>query len=252
MHLLILGAAFLFKAAAYLDRLLFRCSLARAVPELDQLLADPAGTLARQDVVIAPARHYFTAILAALLFGLLGGGIVLVLVVGWALWLFKVFAPQANPVPALGWGILVYLVVVPPLILWRCLRAFRAGPLVLHVTGVELRYGEVRISCPWAVFNATGDVSLSNDREHALIPVSPAGLHLIEVQTGEAPAVRGRPPRSQALLLADNRRAWIKDLYAVEVLEVGKLLLFLGLSLGASPPAAAWASHREQAVTPAR
>jgi hypothetical protein len=235
MHLIILGAAFLFKVAAYLDRLLFRCSLARAVPDLDQLLADPAGTLARQDIVIAPARRYFTAFLAAALFGLLGGGIVLVLVVGWLLWLFEVLAPQANPGPALRWGILVYLAVVPPWSLWRCLRAFRAGPLVLRSGGVELRHGEVSVSCPWAVFNATGDVILSNDREHALIPVSPAALHLIEVQTGAAPSVRGRPQRDRPLLLADNRRAWIEDRYAVECLEVGKLLLYLGLSLGSSP-----------------
>jgi hypothetical protein len=246
MHLIILGAAFLFKLAAHLDRLLFRCSLPRAVPELDQLLADPAGTLARQEVVIPPARRYFTAVLAAVLFGLLGGGLVLVLVVGWVLWL----APHVNPAPALGWGILVYLAVVPPLVLWRCLRAFPAGPLVLRPEGAELHYGETCIRCPWPVFNATGDVSLSNDGDHALIPVSPAAVHLIEVQTGAAPAVRGRPPRSQPLLLADSRRAWINDLYAVEVLEVGKLLLFLGLSLGAAPPAA-WAPCREEAATPA-
>jgi hypothetical protein len=249
MHLLILGAAFLFKVAAHLDRLVFRCSLPRAVPELDQLLADPAGTLARQEVVIAPARRYFTALLAAVLFGLLGGGLVLVLVVGWVLWLFEMFAPQANPVPALRWGILVYLAVVPPLALWRCLRAFPAGPLVLRSEGVEMRYGDVRVCCPWAVFNAAGDVSLSSDREHALIPVSPTAVHLIEVQTGAAPAVRGRPPRGRPLLLADSRRAWIEDLYEVECLEVGKLLLYLGLSLGASAPAAAWSPQREEAVT---
>src|SRR5437588_10557371 len=53
---------------------LFQKSLRRAIPDLDRLLVDPAGTLEWQVITVGPTRRYASGIFIGLLLTL-GGGV---------------------------------------------------------------------------------------------------------------------------------------------------------------------------------
>src|SRR5258707_256561 len=109
--------------------------LHQAVPDLDQLLADPRAYLESAPLAFGPRRMYGLALLVALPgVALLASGVLaarpdaerivlgVALLLGACIWL--------------GWSLLL-----------------RGHEIVLHPDGVEVAFGESTVWAPWALFN---------------------------------------------------------------------------------------------------
>src|SRR5689334_7456996 len=113
-------------------------SLARFFPDLDELLHDPAAHLAREPVVIGPRRAFGLAAL----FGAAGAALLAwnAIAGGWE-----------DERLLMGIGLLLGASVR----LGWSLR-LRGHEIVLHPDGVEVKYLDTAVWCPWALFNAEG------------------------------------------------------------------------------------------------
>lgn len=211
--------------------------LARAVPELQELMADPARVLAEGPVVIGPMRRYGSKLAFGTL--LVCIGYVLVGLVRGLL--SELQAPRRgghlSETIALAGGILV------PVIAWLVVRAvFRGATCVLSATGVELRRHQATIWCPWALFNTSGQPLVFEYHSIAkldqfVLPVRASAVSLVELRVGELVTARGKDIRTRLLRFRSGSEVEFGLLYEVAGAELGKLLLALGRAFGHSSPA---------------
>jgi hypothetical protein len=196
-------------------------SLRQFLPDVDEFLLDPASYLGAAPVEIGPRRAYglaalFGAFGAACLAGcavsgnwhderlLLGIGLLL----GASVWL--------------GWSL-----------------RLRGHALLLRPDGVEVRYREATIWCPWALFNADGApiVPQGDDpRVAVILPVSPQAVPFVELRRHEAPVAHGIEIKEHFFRFTAPDQLVLSARYEVAASDLGTLLLQLGNRLGRQLP----------------
>ena len=107
------------------------------LPDLDDLLDNPAGYLGAGPIVVGPRRMYGLAALFA--------------VPGVAFLLSYIFGQRDPERIALGVGMLIGSAVWLGWSLWT-----RGHALILHPDGVEVKHHDSTVWCPWALFNVAG------------------------------------------------------------------------------------------------
>src|SRR5690242_534824 len=131
--------------------------LHQALPDLDDLLADPHAYLSEAPLALGPRRMYRLAALFAL------PGVALLL------WGFSGGKPNGERI-AIGVGLLIAAAVWAG---WSLL--LRGHELVLHPDGVEFVHGETSVWAPWALFHVDGQAFLpasDSPRAGLLLPVN--------------------------------------------------------------------------------
>jgi hypothetical protein len=225
-HIIVLFADTLLAIDRFLQQ-----RLRNAVVDFDELWTDPAGRLAREEVVIGPLRRYAVATALGTFAGLL---------LPCGLVFQSLDQPHARPgPPALAEQVLLVAgVCVPPLLgiglFWHWLRG---GEMVLRRDGVVLRFRSNLVFCPWELFQADGD-PWPLDRSRLALPVWPPAVADVVHGRGDAIQATGRQVRTRPLYFRADHQVVLRDLYAVRLTDLGPLLLHLGRNLGATRPAA--------------
>jgi len=199
-----------------LKLLLGQRSLRQAVPDLDGLLADPAGRLAARAVTIRPPRLWWAA-LAALAANPAAG---------WLLfesWLAVWIGAGLGLVEAL-----VFLLVLPP----------KVGTGVrLDRDGLELSRRGTVVRCPWALFAAPGSL-LDESGLVVLVPIHPGAVEDIQTWRPDQPARQGDPdPR--LLKIGPDATARFSGFFSVPAGALFALVRRLAQVLAAGTPQAA-------------
>jgi hypothetical protein len=196
-------------------------SLRQFLPDVDEFLRDPASYLGAAPVEIGPRRAYglaalFAAFGAACLAGcaissnwhderlLLGIGLLL----GASVWL--------------GWSL-----------------RLRGHALLLRPDGVEVRYRDATIWCPWALFNADGAPIVphgDDPRVAVVLPVASEAIPFVELRRHEAPVAHGVQIKEHFFRFVAPDQLVLSARYEVAARDLGTLLLQLGNRLGRQLP----------------
>jgi hypothetical protein len=196
-------------------------SLARFLPDLEDLLHDPRAYLAQEPVTIGPRQMYGLAFL----FGLGGLAFLLSCVV------------QGEPDGerlALGVGLLIGASVW---LGWSLM--LRGHSLVLHPDGVELNYRGTTVWCPWAVFNVEGHAFVpdaDSPRVGLTLPVATQALPFVELRREGTPVAHGAQVQAPQWQVIAPDAVVLPARYEVLAGELGELLLELGRRLGRHLP----------------
>jgi hypothetical protein len=195
--------------------------LSRFLPDLEDLLNDPRAVLTREPVTIGPRQMYGLAFL----FGL--GGT--------AFLLSCVLAGQGDGERlALGIGLLIGASVW---LGWSL--KLRGHSLVLHPEGVEVRYRDTAVWCPWAVFNVDGHAFVpdaDSPRVGLTLPVASEAIPFVELRREDSPISNGSQVRGRQWQLIASDTVVLPARYEVMAGELGELLLTLGRRLGRQLP----------------
>lgn len=190
-------------------------------PDLDDFLHDPASYLREAPVSIGPRKMYGLAAL----FGLpgilcllwcvtrgMGDGEALVMGIGLLL----------GASGWLGWSLLL-----------------RGHELTLHPDGVECKYRDTSVWCPWSLFNAEGEPFVPDSdspRAGLILPINSAALPFIELRRHGAPVAVGAGVKARQFQLATPNEVVLPARYEIAAAELGRLLLQLGSRLGRQLP----------------
>jgi hypothetical protein len=205
-------------------------SLRQFFPDLDELLRDPAAYLGAAPVEIGPRRAYGFAAL----FGVLGTAFLIACAVT-GVW--------RDEKLLLGIGLLIGAAV------WLGWSVrLRGHSLLLRPDGVEVRYLDTVVWCPWALFNADGPPVVpegDDPRVAVILPVAPEAVPFVELRRNEAPVAYGAQVRARQFRLAAPGLVVLAARYEVAAADLGSLLLQLGSRLGrrlppGSPPPEAY------------
>jgi hypothetical protein len=208
--------------------------LERAVANSQQLYADPAARLAGGEITIGPVRKYFTA-------GALGGGLgfaaggVCAIGVGGTL---VPFPGQAfGPLQLLAYTLCL---ILGPLGVWIGWGLMRGGTCVLSGQGVEFRYCGMVVSCPWALFNAPGQVFFrdgpTKERKDFAVPVWSEAVPYVKAHKGGRLQAQGSAVKTPQLRFPSATEVMLQAVYEVEPEELGPLLRHVGRTLGTALP----------------
>jgi hypothetical protein len=219
-------------------------SLAQFLPDLDDFLYDPRGHLQTSPVVIGPRRMYALAALFAL--------------PGIAFLVSCAVAGKGDGERlALGIGLLVGSSVW---LGWSLMM--RGHVLVLHPDGIEVKYRDTEVWCPWALFNVEGEPFVpegDSPRTGLTLPVAPEAVPFVELRRQGATVAFGAEVRGRQWLFNAGDEVVLPARYEVAAGDLGQLLLQLGRRLGrelprGAPPHAAemGASLDEVRLTPDR
>jgi hypothetical protein len=190
------------------------------LPDLEDLLERPAPYLAGRPVTVGPRRMYGLAAL----FGVAGAAFLLSCVLG----------PLSGERLALGVGLLVGGSVW---LGWSLLM--RGHELVLRHDGVEVKYLDTTVWCPWALFNADGKPVVADSdspRVGLTLPVNPDAVPFVELRRNEAPVAHGAEVKTRQWVFTAADEAVLPARYEVRADELGALLLHLGRKLGGALP----------------
>jgi hypothetical protein len=202
-------------------------SLLRYIPDLDDLLREPAAYLSAGPLAFGPRQMYRLA--AVFLFAgacfvgsvfytgsgtestgerlSLGVGLML----GGSIWL--------------GWSLMM-----------------RGHRLVLHKDGVEIIHLDNIVWCPWSFFNAEG-VPHAPDVDSPLVgltlPINPEALPYIELRRHGAAVAHGAQVKARQILFVSPHEVVLPARYEVKAEELGFLVQQLGRRLGRQLPAGA-------------
>lgn len=213
-----------------------RKPLDKAIPDLQRLLAHPERVLAEQPVRIGPWKRRGTVLLVTLCLTFL---IYLVSCIGlleYAQGRPGPPAKQPNPEPRIlpTLGVVVSLLVVGsiPVGLYALLGRFLAGgTMLLRVDGVELAYRGTAVFCPWKCFRRPGQARRGK-RGWALLPIDPVVVSDVVCTRSGNIADAGFDVRTPQLKFVSDAEVALRDLYEVEIVSCGQLLLSLGHALG--------------------
>jgi hypothetical protein len=219
MEYLILRA--LINGLLWMDRLV-RQPLGRAVPDLYHLLSDPRGKLARGAITIGPSRRYATAVFMAALASLLCSWILVIQVPAAAHRAAGRGIAALALAAVLGVALLVFL-----LILWMS----RGGCCVLDRDGVLFCHRQITVYCPWQLFNTPRQPFMPT-QDRMILPVSSHTIHLAEARKDDRVFAQGVEVRTRQFKFQSTAEAVLSELYEVNLLEVGELLLHVGRTLG--------------------
>jgi hypothetical protein len=209
--------------------------LRRIVPEIDELLADPATLLTREPVCIGKLKvPVIMYVLGALVIGLLG----------YAAW------RAADPGDRRWWAIVFILPAFVFVLVYFSLPGRRS--MVLRKDGIEIEHGDTVVWCPWSLFAVDGRAIVTDLTEMyrtIVLPVSPAAVSLVELRRNGVAVARGQHIKAKQLHFLSDADVEMKSRYEVHPQELGDLLLQLGNILGRKAPSAA--SATETAITAA-
>lgn len=196
--------------------------LAEVIPDLSELLADPAAYLSQKEVRIGKHKPPLIAFALALFLVLVFAFIVSQEGVA------QVGAQRGSWVMAGG-----CLLFVGVLLYWawpvHCL-------LVLNQAGVELQYRDITVWCPWAVFNEPGEAIITGTDDFyrsIVLPISLAAVPLIEQRREGRVVASGDQVAAKQFAFLAQGQAQLWSPYEANPQEIGWLLLRLGLQLGA-------------------
>jgi hypothetical protein len=195
--------------------------LQQYLPDLDDFLYDPAGYLGAAPVTIGPRKMYGLAAL----FGLPGAALVL-----WGVTRGQV----EGEALVLGIGLLLGASVW---LGWSLLM--RGHALVLHPNGVELKYRDTSVWCPWALFNVEGEPFVPDSdspRAGLTLPVSAEAVPFVELRRNEAPVAFGAQVKGPQFQFTSPQEIVLPARYEVMARDLGALLLKLGGRLGRQLP----------------
>lgn len=222
------GLILLIEAILAADRNLQK-PLAKHLPDLDALRADPRAYFATQEVVIGPRR----ALVVATVLGLLAGAVVLIVAVA-----TRADRPKAKPVEVddvlIGFLAVAVTAAFSTALLLRWLRG---GAAVLGAAGVQLLYRGRTVFCPWSVFQAPG-TPYKPDHNSVLLPIDEHVPVAVARRGGEVEAMPAGELRGKPLAAHDDAQATLFDIYEVRAADLGELLLHVGSVLGDGPAAA--------------
>ena len=202
-------------------------SLRNYLPDLDDLLENPAEYLGVGPVVIGPRRM---SGLAAL-FGTAGVAILL------SYW----FGKRDEERILLGVGLLIGASIWLGGSLWA-----RGHSLILHSDGVEVKYFNLSVWCPWALFHAEGVPHVPEDvspLSGLILPVAADAVPYIELRRDESVLAHGTQVRARQFTIVGEDEVVLTGLYEVASKDLGDLLLHIGHS-SRSPVAARRAAAR--------
>jgi hypothetical protein len=195
-------------------------SLSRFLGDLEDLLHDPSAYLSGQPLKIGPRQMYGLAFL----FGLAGGAFL----ASFAL------AHDDGERLALGVGLLCGASVW---LGWSLMM--RGHSLVLHADGVEVKYRDTTVWCPWCVFNVDGNAFVpdgDSPRVGLTLPVVPECVPFIELRREDTPIAHGAQVKGRQWNFIDAGTVVLPARYEVMSGELGELLLLLGRRLGRHRP----------------
>jgi hypothetical protein len=196
-------------------------SLPGFLPDLDLLLEDPATYLRHRSVVIGPRRMYGLAALFAL------PGIVI---------LASLAFHKGNPGErvALGVGLLLGSAIWAG---WSL--KLRGHSLVLTEEGVEVRYLDTTVWCPWALFNVAGEPFVPDSdspRTGLILPVAAEAVPFVEFRRDETLVMQGAGVEGPQWKFTAGNEAVLPARYEVTAADIGQLLLKVGRRLGQEKP----------------
>jgi hypothetical protein len=196
-------------------------STRQALPDLDDLLADPHAYLTEAPLAIGPRRFYRLAALFAL--------------PGLALLLSCVLAgkPDGERI-ALGVGLLAGSALWLGWSLW-----LRGHELVLHPDGVEVVYRDTVVWAPWALFHARGRplvAASDSPRAGLLLPVNRAAVPLVELRRHGVVLASGSDVAGPQWRFTGLGEVCLPARYEISSHDLGELLSWLGKQLGRDLP----------------
>ncbi len=223
-HLLL----FVVDSVVVIDRR-FRKRLRSVVPDLEELLQDPAGFLERQSVTIGPWRRYLAATILGIMTGLL-------LSCGFTFYRLDHPRPQGGPLP---WGERVLFLTslgVSPLL---CIAFFshwlRGGVMILRSAGVVLRYRNVSVFIPWAFWQQVDHCRKLTAMSWLVLGESLPTSAITHSQSGTVIAV-GPEINTKPLEFQKDGQLIVREWYAVRLEELFGLLAQIAVSMKPAPP----------------
>ena len=197
-------------------------SLTRFLPDLADLLHDPRAYLAQEPVTIGPRQMYGLAFL----FGFAGGAFLLSCVLT---------GQRDGERMALGIGLLCGASVW---LGWSLMM--RGHSLVLHPDGVEVKYRDTTVWCPWSVFNVVDGHAFVPDadspRVGLTLPVAEESVPFVELRREDTPIAHGTQVRARQWQFIAADTVVLPARYEVMAGELGELILELGRRLGRQLP----------------
>jgi len=191
--------------------------LTEVVPDLKQLVDDPRRYLADGPLLFGPRRYFGLAAL----FGLPG------------LAVLGLYAAEPAETERLAVGVALLIGAA----IWLYYSLGSAGhSLFLGPDGVEVRYRDTAVFCPWDLFDVDGEVWVAAGMESptagVTVPVSPAAVDHVVWRRGVVELGRGLKIRAPQAWLLSARELVLPGRYELRSEDVGKLLLLLGTRLG--------------------
>jgi hypothetical protein len=216
-------------------------SARQVIPDFDDLLHDPAAYLREGPVAVGPRQMYGLAAL----FGVAAGGCF-----AYSAWQGEL-DPEAIAIGVgLALGAMVWLG-------WSLLM--RGHQLMLLPDGVEFRYRDTAVWCPWSLFNSGGAPFVpdaDNPRTGLTLPVDPEAIPFVVLRRDEAPIAHGVEVKTRQFHFTGANEIVLPARYEVKADELGLLLIQLGARLGhilpkAAPPPEAYRTADLDADVPA-
>lgn len=196
-------------------------SLRQFFPDLEDLLRDPSAYLRARPVEVGPRQAYAFAAL----FGSFAAAFFVACAVS-GVWRDERFL--------LGIGLTIGAAVW----LGWSLR-LRGHSLVLRPEGVEFRYRDSVVWCPWALFNADGPPVVpegDNPQAALLLPVAPEAVPFVELRRYESPVAHGAQVKAPQFRFTAPDQIVLAARYEIAANDLGVLLLQLGDRLGRNLP----------------
>jgi hypothetical protein len=195
--------------------------LERFIPDVDEFFLDPAAYLKAGTVEIGPRKAYRLAAL----FGAFGIAFLVACAVSGA-WRDERFL--------LGIGLLIGAVV------WLAWSLRMHGhSLLLRPDGVEVRYRDTVVWCPWALFNTTGHPIIpegDSPQVAIILPVVEEAVPFVELRRNETPVAYGSQIKVPQFRFSGADQVILSARYEMAANDLGALLLRLGGRLGRSLP----------------
>jgi hypothetical protein len=195
--------------------------LLRFIPDLDVLLQDPDTYLRQRPVVVGPRRMYGLACLFAL------PGLA---ILGSCAFIDGEFGERI----ALGVGLLLGASIW---LGWSLMM--RGHSLVLSHEGVEVRYLDSTVWCPWSLFNVQGEPFVPDSdspRTGLALPVAPEVIPFVELRHHETVVAQGVQVEGKQWRFTSSNEVILPARYEVAPFELGQLILKLGRRLGQELP----------------
>jgi hypothetical protein len=201
-------------------------SLTRFVPDLEDMVHDPRAYFAEGPLTIGPRQMYGLAGL----FGIFGG----------ALLASCFFIEPADRGRLLGERLALSIGFLLGAAVWLgwSLR-LRGHSLVLRSEGMEIKFRDTVVWCPWAVFNVEGNAFVPGSDSPSVgltLPISVDALPFVELRRDGTPVAHGAEIKAAQWYLVSVDTVVLPARYEVKTGELGELLLMLGRRLGRELP----------------
>jgi hypothetical protein len=205
--------------------------LASFLPDIESLLEDPRAYLQGGSVAIGPRRM----VGLAGLFGLPGLALLASCAMGDPDWKERMALGVALLIGSLVW------------LGWSFMM--RGHSLVLHADGLEVRYLDTSVWCPWALLNVDGEPYVpdgDSPRVGLILPIVAEVVPFVEFRRNDSVVAHGAQVRGRQWQFTGPNEVVLPARYEVNASDLGRLLLLLGRRLGrelprGSPPREAYA-----------